>query len=53
MQCSAMRLTVKFLEDALHGARAAAAGHGDVEFVLVIRHVGYIVYVVVLVVVDL
>jgi hypothetical protein len=27
--------TVKFLEDALNGARAAAAAHLDVEFVVV------------------
>jgi hypothetical protein len=27
--------TIKFLEDTLDGARAAAAGHLDVEFVVV------------------
>ena len=30
--------TIKFLEDALNGARAPAAGHGHVEFVVVVGH---------------
>lgn len=33
-----MGLTVKLLEDSLDGAGAAAAGHGDVEFVDVLCH---------------
>lgn len=33
-------LTIKFLEDALDGARAATTGHGDVELVVMLRHVG-------------
>jgi hypothetical protein len=32
------RLTIELLEHALHGARAAAAGHGDVELVVVLGH---------------
>jgi len=32
-------LTLEFLQHALHGARAAAAAHADVEFVVVLRHV--------------
>lgn len=31
-------LAIELLEHALHGAGAAAAGHGDVEFVVVVRH---------------
>lgn len=30
--------TVKLLQDSFHGAGAAAAAHGDVELVLVVRH---------------
>ena len=33
-------LTVKFLEHTFNSARAAAAGHLDVEFVVVFRHCG-------------
>jgi len=33
-------LTIEFLEHALHGAGAAAAGHCDVKLVVVFRHVG-------------
>lgn len=42
VQCSecGCELTVEFLEHALYGARAAAAAHADVEFVVVARHVG-------------
>ena len=32
------RLTIQLLEDTLDGAAAAAAGHGDVEFVVVFGH---------------
>ena len=31
-------LTIELLQHALHGAGAAAAGHGDVEFVVVLGH---------------
>jgi hypothetical protein len=34
------RLTLELLQHALHGAGAAAAGHGDVEFVVVLGHFG-------------
>lgn len=37
-----LRLTIEFLEDALHGTRAAAAAHADVELVVMVRHLGYI-----------
>lgn len=33
-----MQLTLELLEHTLHGARAAAAGHGDVELVVVFGH---------------
>ena len=33
-------LTIELLEHALHGAGAAAAGHGDVELVVVLGHFG-------------
>lgn len=33
-------LTIEFLENALHGAGAAAAGHLDVELVVMFRHGG-------------
>ena len=33
-------LTVKLLQHPLDGARAAAAGHCDVEVVVVVRHAG-------------
>jgi hypothetical protein len=36
----AFRLTVEFLEDTLHGTRAAAAAHADVELVVMARHLG-------------
>jgi len=32
------RLTVEFFEGALNSAGAAAAGHADVEFIVVVRH---------------
>lgn len=32
--------TVKLLQDSFHGAGTAAAAHGDVELVLVVRHFG-------------
>ena len=31
-------LTIEFLEHALDGAGTAAAGHGDVELVVMFRH---------------
>lgn len=31
--------TIELLEDSFHGSGAAAAAHGDVEFVLVVGHV--------------
>lgn len=34
--------TVELLQDPLHRARAAAAGHGDVEFVVVLRHLAIV-----------
>jgi hypothetical protein len=34
----AVRLTIELLQHALHGAGAAAAGHGDVELVVVLGH---------------
>jgi hypothetical protein len=34
-------VTVQFFENTLHGARAATAGHGDVEFVVMLRHFGW------------
>jgi len=34
------RLTIELLEHALDGAGAAAAGHGDVELVVVFGHFG-------------
>lgn len=33
-------LTLKLLQHALDGAGAAAAGHGDVELVVVLGHFG-------------
>lgn len=33
-------LTIELLQDTLHGAGAAAAGHGDVELVVVLGHFG-------------
>lgn len=36
-------ITVEFLEDSLHGAGAAAAGHCDIEFVVVFGHCGRVV----------
>ena len=35
---AAWQLTIELLEHALHGAGAAAAGHGDVELVVVFGH---------------
>jgi len=35
-----IRLTLELLEHALDGAGAAAAGHGDVELVVVLGHFG-------------
>ncbi len=34
----ASELTIQLLEHTLYGARAAAAGHSDVEFIVVFRH---------------
>lgn len=39
-------LTLELLEHAVNGTGAAAAAHGDVEFVVVFRHVvGFVRYV--------
>lgn len=36
--CCGLGLTIELLQHALHGAGAAAAGHGDVELVVVFGH---------------
>lgn len=38
-QATDFKLTIKFLENPLHSTRAATAAHGNVEFVVVFRHV--------------
>lgn len=37
---SALKLTIELLQDSLHGTGAAATAHGNVEFVLMVRHDG-------------
>lgn len=37
---SALELTIELLQDSLHGTGATATAHGNVEFVLVVRHDG-------------
>lgn len=40
LMISAIELTIELLQDSLHGTGAAATAHGNVEFVLMVRHDG-------------